>query len=412
MATTVVVTGLGTTSPLGGDVASTWEGALAGRSGVRPLENDWVERYELPVSFAGQLAVPAAEVLTRPETRRMDPSAQYAMVAAREAWADAGSPEVDGERLGVVVASGIGGVWTMLDAWDTIQAKGARRVMPLTVPMLMPNSPAAYVSLEVGARAGVHTPVSACASGAEAVAYGVEMIRSGRADIVVVGGTEAAIHPMPLASFAKMRALSTRNDDPAGASRPYDVTRDGFVMGEGSGVLVLESAEHAAARGARVYAEIAGVGLSSDAYDIAPPDPSGRGQELAMRAALRDADVSDRDVVHVNAHATSTPAGDGVEAAAMRRGLGGEADHVAVSATKSMTGHLLGGAGALETIFTVLAVRDRVAPPTINVTELEPGIDIDLVRGTPRPLPGGQIAALNNAFGFGGHNVALVVRSV
>ncbi|MEE6272608.1 beta-ketoacyl-ACP synthase II [Georgenia wangjunii] len=410
--TTVVVTGLGTTSPLGGDVRSTWEGALAGRSGVRTLENDWAERYEIPVSFAGQLAVPAADVLARPEQRRMDPSAQYAVIAAREAWADAGSPELDGERIGAVIASGIGGVWTMLDAWDTIREKGARRVMPLTVPMLMPNSPAAYVSLEVGAKAGTHTPVSACASGAEAIGYAVEMIRSGRADVVVAGGTEAAIHPMPIAAFAKMRALSTRNDDPAGASRPYDVSRDGFVLGEGAGVVVLESAEHAAARGARVYAEVAGVGMSSDAYDIAPPDPTGAGQERAMRLALDDADLTGRDVVHVNAHATSTPAGDGVEATAIRRGLGGEADHVAVSATKSMTGHLLGGAGALETIFAVLALHERTAPPTINVTEIQPGIEIDLVRDTPRELPAGQIAALNNAFGFGGHNVALVVRSV
>jgi 3-oxoacyl-[acyl-carrier-protein] synthase II len=292
-----------------------------------------------------------------------------------------------------------------------VKEKGARRVMPLTVPMLMPNSPVAYVSLEVGAKAGAHSPVSACASGAEAIAYGVEMIRSGRADVVVAGGTEAAIHPLPIAAFAKMQALSTRTDDPAGASRPYDVSRDGFVMGEGAGIVVLESAEHAAARGARVYAEIAGVGMSSDAYDIAPPDPTGAGQERAMRLALADADVTARDVVHVNAHATSTPAGDGVEAAAIRRGLGDDADHVTVSATKSMTGHLLGGAGALETIFTVLAIQQHTAPPTINVTEIQPGIDIDLVRDTPRELPAGQIAGVNNAFGFGGHNVAVVVRS-
>ncbi|MEE6282361.1 beta-ketoacyl-[acyl-carrier-protein] synthase family protein [Georgenia sunbinii] len=408
---TVVVTGLGATTPLGGDVPTTWAAALAGKSGVRTLENDWAERYEIPVDFAGQLAVPASDVLERPKMRRMDPSAQYAIIATREAWADAGAPEVDGERLGAVVASGIGGVWTLLDAWDVVKEKGARRVMPLTVPMLMPNSPVAYVSLEVGAKAGAHSPVSACASGAEAIAYGVEMIRTGRADVVVAGGTEAAIHPLPIAAFAKMQALSTRTDDPAGASRPYDVSRDGFVMGEGAGIVVLESAEHAAARGARVYAEIAGVGMSSDAYDIAPPDPSGAGQERAMRLALADADVSARDVVHVNAHATSTPAGDGVEAAAIRRGLGDDADHVTVSATKSMTGHLLGGAGALETIFTVLAIQERTAPPTINVTEIQPGIEIDLVRDTPRELPAGQIAGVNNAFGFGGHNVAVVVRS-
>ena len=409
--TNVVVTGLGTTNPLGGDAASTWDAALAGRSGVRTLEQDWVSEYELPVTFAGQLAEPVEEKLTRQEMRRMDPSAQFAMIAAREAWADAGVPEVDGERLGAVVASGIGGVTTLVNAWDTIKEKGVRRVLPLTVPMLMPNSPAAYVSIALGARAGAHTPVSACASGAEAIGYGLEMIRTGRADVVVAGGTEAATHPLPIASFAKMQALSTRNDDPAAASRPYDVNRDGFVLGEGAAVVVLESEEHAKARGARIYARVPGVGMSADAYDIAPPDPSGAGQERALRLALANAGVAAADLVHVNAHATSTPAGDGVEATAIRRALGADADHVAVSATKSMSGHLLGGAGALESLLTILAVHHRTAPPTINVTDPEPGLEIDLVRDTPRELRGGQIAAVNNAFGFGGHNVALVVAS-
>lgn len=404
-ATTVVVTGLGTTNPLGGDVASTWSAVLAGKSGVHTLDNDWAERYELPVSFAAEVAVKPEDVLPRPQLRRLDPSAQYAMIAALEAWADAGSPEVDGERLGAVVGSGIGGVWTILDAWDTIKDKGARRVMPLTVPMLMANSPVANISVRFGAKAGAHAPVSACASGAEAIAYGVDMIRSGRADVVIAGGAEAAIHPMPLASFAKMQALSTRNDDPEAASRPYDVDRDGFVMGEGAGIVVLESAEHAAARGARVHAVVAGVGMSADAFDIAPPDPTGAGQERAMRIALADAGLDGSDVVHVNAHATSTPAGDGVEAGAIARVLGAGA---CVSATKSMTGHLLGGAGALEAVLTVLAVRERTAPPTINVDNLQEGLEIDLVRGEPRALPTGQVAALNNAFGFGGHNVALV----
>ncbi|WP_043501860.1 beta-ketoacyl-[acyl-carrier-protein] synthase family protein [Georgenia sp. SUBG003] len=405
---TVVITGLGTTNPLGGDVATTWDMVLAGKSGVRTLENDWAERYEIPVNFAGTLAVPTDTVLPRNEIRRMDPSAQYALVAAREAWEDAGSPEVDGERLGTVVGSGIGGVWTILDAWDTVKEKGARRVMPLTVPMLMANSPAANISVKFGAKAGAHAPISACASGAEAIAYGVEMIRDGRADVVIAGGTEAAIHPLPLAAFAKMQALSTRNDDPAGASRPYDVDRDGFVMGEGAGIVVLESAEHAAARGARVHAVVAGVGMTADAFDIAPPDPTGAGQERAMRIALADSGLAADDIVHVNAHATSTPAGDGVEAAAISRVVG---DDTAVSATKSMTGHLLGGAGALETVLTVLAVRERQAPPTINVDSLQEDITIDLVRDTPRALPAGQVAAANNAFGFGGHNVALVVTS-
>lgn len=406
----VVVTGLGATTPLGGDVPSTWQSALAGRSGARTLENDWADTYEIPVRFAAQLAVPAADVLPRPETKRMDPSAQYAIVAAREAWSDAGAPEVDQERLGVVVSSGIGGIWTTLDAWDTLRAKGARRVLPMTVPMLMPNSPTAYVELELGARAGAHALVSACASGAEAIGYAIEMIRTDRADVVVAGGTEAAIHPMPIAAFAASRTLSLRNDDPAGASRPYDVERDGFVLGEGAGVVVLESAEHAAARGARVYARLSGVGLSADGYHMTSPEPSGRGQIAAMRAALQDAEVSAADVVHVNAHATSTVVGDLIEARSVRDVLGGAADDVALSATKSMTGHLLGGAGALETIFTVLAVHDRTAPPTINVDQPDPELVLDLVR-EPRPLRAGSIAAINNSFGFGGHNVALVVTS-
>ncbi|WP_148239314.1 beta-ketoacyl-[acyl-carrier-protein] synthase family protein [Ruania zhangjianzhongii] len=409
--TNVVVTGLGTTNPLGGELATTWEGALAGRSGVRTLEQDWVAKYDLPVTFAGQLAVPADQMLTRQEMRRMDPSAQFAIIAAREAWADAGAPEVDGERLGSVVASGIGGVTTLVDAWDTIKEKGVRRIMPLTVPMLMPNSPAAYVSIEVGAKAGSHTPVSACASGAEAIGYGLEMIRTGRADVVVAGGTEAATHPLPIASFAKMQALSTRNDDPAAASRPYDVNRDGFVLGEGAAIVVLESEEHAKARGAKIYARVAGVGMTADAYAIAPPDPTGAGQERALRLALENAGVTAADLVHVNAHATSTPVGDGIEAEAIVRTLGSAAEHVAVSATKSMTGHLLGGAGALETLLTILAVHERTAPPTINVTDPEPDLSIDLVRDVPRELPAGSIAAVNNAFGFGGHNVAVVITN-
>jgi 3-oxoacyl-[acyl-carrier-protein] synthase II len=342
----------------------------------------------------------------------MDPSAQYALVAAREAWADAGSPQLDGERLGAVVASGIGGIWTLLDGWDVVREKGARRVLPMTVPMLMPNSPAANVSIEFGARAGVHAPVSACASGAEAIAWGTAMIRSGRADVVIAGGTEAVVHPMPISAFAAMKALSTRNDDPAGASRPYDVTRDGFVMSEGAGVVVLESAEHARARGARVYARVAGYGMTGDAHHIAAPEPTGVGQTTAMTYAMRDADVAAQDVVHINAHATSTSVGDMIEARGIRAVFGADADHVRLSATKSMTGHLLGAAGALETIFSVLALRDRSAPPTINVTQPDPELDLDLVRDAPRELPDGQIAAINNSFGFGGHNVALVVASV
>lgn len=404
----VVVTGLGATSPLGGDVPSTWEGALAGRSGVRSLDNDWEEQYGIPVTFAGQLAVRPEEVLRKPETKRMDPSAQMAIIAAREAWSDAGSPEVDPERLGSVVSSGIGGVWTLLSAWDTVKERGASRVLPLTVPMLMPNSPTAYVSLEFTARAGAHAPVSACASGAEAIGMGFEMIQSGRADVVICGGTEAAIHPLPISAFASMQALSKRNDDPAGASRPYDINRDGFVMGEGSGVVILESEEHAKARGARIHARLLGLGMTGDAHHIAAPDPDGAGQTRAMEFALERAGLSVADISHVNAHATSTPVGDMIEARAIRGLLGSHADQVLLSATKSMTGHLLGGAGALESVFTIKALAERTAPPTINVVDPDPELEVDLVRDTPRALPEGQTAAINNSFGFGGHNVALV----
>jgi len=405
----VVVTGLGSTTPLGGDVPSTWQAALEGRSGVRTLDNDWEELYGLPVTFAGQIAVQPSEVLERREIKRMDPSAQYAIIATREAWKDAGSPEVDPERLGAVVSSGIGGVWTLLTAWDTVKERGASRVLPLTVPMLMPNSPAAYVELEIGAKAGAHAPVSACASGAEAIGMAFEMIESGRADVVVAGGTEAAIHPLPISSFAAMQALSKRNDSPETASRPYDTTRDGFVLGEGAGILVLESEEHAKARGAHIYARVAGLGMTSDAHHIAAPDPSGAGQTRAMKLALERAGLTPQDVVHVNAHATSTPAGDMVEARAIRGLMGAHADQVLLSATKSMTGHLLGGAGAVESVFTIKALQDRVAPPTINVDSPDPELEVDLVRTTPRAMPAsGDLAAINNSFGFGGHNVALV----
>ncbi len=408
----VVVTGMGATNPLGGDVPSTWAAALAGTSGTRTLDDEWVARYDLPVTFAAALAVPTTDVLSRGQAQRLDPSGQMALVAAREAWADAGNPEVDGDRLGVVIASGIGGVWTLLSSYDVLKEKGPRRVFPLTVPMLMPNGPAAAVSLEVGARAGVHTPVSACASGAESIGYAMDMIRTGRADMVVAGGTEAAIHPLPISGFAAMKALSTRNDSPQTASRPYDSTRDGFVLGEGAAVLVLEAEEHARARGATVYAEVAGSGLTSDAHHISAPDPEGTGAARAMSVALAAAGISPADLRHLNAHATSTPVGDVAEAAAIRAVLGDATDGVAVSATKSMTGHLLGAAGALESMFCVLALHHRLAPPTINVVDLDPKVTLDVVRKEPRSLGDGDLAALNNSFGFGGHNVALVFRSV
>jgi 3-oxoacyl-[acyl-carrier-protein] synthase II len=410
MARKVVITGLGATTPIGGDVPTLWQNAVKGVSGVRRLTDDWVEQYDLPVKIAAKLSVPAEDVLGRVEMKRMDPSTQYGVIAAREAWRDSGIEEIDHDRLAVAFATGIGGVWTLLNGWDTLKEKGPRRVLPMTVPMLMPNGVAAAVSLDLGARAGAHTPVSACASGTEAMAVGQELIRSGKADVVMVGGAEAAIHPMPIAAFSSMQALSKRNDDPERASRPYDVDRDGFVMGEGAGALVLEAEEHALARGARIYAELAGTSVTADAYHITAPDPEGLGATRALKAAMFDARVQPEDIVHVNAHATSTPVGDKPEYTALKAALGGHVDNVAVSATKSQMGHLLGASGAVEAVLTVLAVHERKAPATINLDHQDPEIPLDVVT-TARDLPQGDIVALSNSFGFGGHNAVIVIRN-
>jgi 3-oxoacyl-[acyl-carrier-protein] synthase II len=405
----VVITGLGATTPLGGDVESTWAGLLEGRSGVVPLEDDWAKDF--PSRIVARLAVEPTTVLERVEARRLDRVQQAALIAAREAWRDAGlagagGEGLDRERLAVVIGSGIGGAMTMLGQDDVLEARGVRRVSPLTVPMLMPNGPAAAVSLEVGAQGGAHAPVSACASGAEAIALGLDLLRAGRVDVVLVGGAEAVVHPLPMAGFAQMRALSTRNDEPAAASRPFDKGRDGFVLGEGAGVMVIERAEHAAARGARVHAVLAGAGITSDGYHITAPEPEGRHAARAIVNAVRDAGLSTSDIVHVNAHATSTPVGDVAEAKAIRTALG---DHPILSAPKSMLGHLLGAAGAVEAIVTVLTVRDGVIPVTRNLDDPDDEVELDVVRMQPRrqPVP----AAVNDAFGFGGHNVALVIRS-
>ena len=406
----IVVTGIGATSPLAGTAPETWAALLAGKSGASTLEQEWVERLELPVKFAAQAAVPAVDILQRIETKRLDPSSQFALIAGREAWADAGSPEVDPGRLAVDWATGIGGVWTLLDAWDTLREKGPRRVLPMTVPMLMPNGPAAAIGMDLHARAGVRTVVSACASSTEAIANAYDHLMAGYADVIVTGGSEAAIHPMPIASFAAMQALSKRNDDPATASRPYDVTRDGFVLGEGAAALVLETEEHALARGAKIYAEVVGGSVTSDAYHITAPDPSGSAAARAMHDALGQAGASISDVVHINAHATSTPVGDIAEYNALRRVFGDHLDNIAVSATKASTGHLLGGAGAIEAMFTVLALHHRLAPPTINLTSQDPEIPLDVVT-SPRALPSGDLLAISNSFGFGGHNAVVAFRS-
>ncbi|MDR1766992.1 MAG: beta-ketoacyl-[acyl-carrier-protein] synthase family protein [Propionibacteriaceae bacterium] len=410
---TVVITGIGATTPLGGDLPSTWQAMLEGRSGVAALSDDWAA--DLPVRIAGRVLVDPSERVERVKARRLDRSTQLALIAAQEAWEDAGfawegDNDIDPHRLMVSLASGIGGLHSLLDNWDAQRDKGPRRVSPFTIPMLMANAPAANVGLAVGAKAGVHTPVSACASSNEAIALALDRIRLGRADIAVVGGTESTIHPLPIAAFAQMQALSKRNDEPEKASRPWDRGRDGFVLSEGAAVLVIETLEHALARGARIYGTLAGSGITSDSHDIVQPDPSGEGQSGAMELALRDADLTPGDIDHVNAHGTSTPQGDLTEAHSIRRALGDAADAVVVTSTKSMTGHLLGGAGALETAATVMALNRRLAPPTINLDDPEPDLPIDIAT-SPRPLPDGDLAGVNNSFGFGGHNVAVVVTN-
>lgn len=409
--TTVVVTGIGATSPLGGDVASTWKALLAGESGVTTLEHDWVEKYALPVTFAGQAKVKAEEVLDRQEFKRLDPSAQLALISAREAWADAGAPDVAPERILVDYATGIGGLWTLLDGWDTLREKGPRRVLPMTIPMLMPNAAAAAVSMALGGKGGARTVVSACASGTESIANALEHLQLGLADVVVAGGTEAVIHPMPIAAFAAMQALSKRNDDPARASRPYDVDRDGFVLGEGAATIILETKDHAEARGAKIYAELVGAGITSDSFHITAPDPEGLGASRAVLAALAQAGATPEDVTHINAHATSTPVGDIAEFHALKAVFGDRVGSIPVSATKAATGHLLGGTGALEAVFTILAVHERTAPPTINLENQDEQIPLDVVT-SPRDLGSGPQLAISNSFGFGGHNAVVAFRSV
>jgi len=404
----VVVTGLGATTPLGGDVATFWAGLLEGRSGVVALTEDWAA--DLKVRIAARMAVDPTEVLARVQARRLDRAQQAAVIAAREAWADAGftgradEAGLSPERVAVVIGTGIGGVGSLIREHDVILAKGPSRVSPLLIPQDMPNGSAAHVGLEIGARAGVHTPVSACASGAEAVAYGLDLIELDRADVVLVGGTEACVHPLTISGFAQMQAMSTRNDEPERASRPFDKGRDGFVLGEGAGALVLERRSSAVARGREPYATLAGAGITSDAYDMVAPDPNGNGQRRAARIALERSGLDRSDVVHVNAHATSTPTGDSAEARWIADLLG---DQTVVTATKSMTGHLLGAAGAIESIATVLAVRNDVVPPTINLDDPDDDVLVDVPRQRREMT---VTAALNDSFGFGGHNVALLFR--
>ena len=405
MSRRVVVTGLGALTPIGKNVSETWTNALAGKSGIVKINQPWSEG--LAAQIAGLVTVDPFEVLDRVSARRMDRSTQLGVIAVKEAWVDAGSPDINKERLGVFFGTGIGGLSTVLEQYDILNSRGPDRVNPMTVPMIMPNSAAAMVGLEVGARAGVHSPVSACATSAEAIAGALEMIRNNRADIVVAGGTEACVNRLAIAAFASMRALSTRNEEPELASRPYDINRDGFVMGEGAGALILEEEQHAIKRGAKIYGVVSGAGMSSDGYHIAAPEPEGAGAARAMKFALADANAKATDVVHINAHATSTPVGDIAEYKAMRSALGGALDNVVITATKSMTGHLLGGAGAVESVFTILGLKEGLIPPTLNLDDQDEEIKVNIAKDKPFKLSSSANFALNNSFGFGGHNVCI-----
>ncbi|MEU9498935.1 beta-ketoacyl-[acyl-carrier-protein] synthase family protein [Streptomyces sp. NPDC048196] len=395
----VLVTGVGAMTPLGGDAPSTWSSLLAGKSGVRALNEEWAA--DLPVHIAAGLSDDPAAALPRAEARKLDRVEQIALVSSREAWQDAGAPDVDPVRLAVVIGTGTGGMLTTLGQDDLFEQSGARRLSPFAVPMLMSNGPAAWVSMDLGAKGGARTPVSACASGAEALAMALDLIRADRADVVVAGGVEACLHPFPLAAFAQMKALSPQREHPESVSRPFDEARSGFVMGEGGCVMVLERAEFARARRARTYGTLAGAGIGSSADHITASNTEG--QVHAIDAALRDAGVSPRDIGHVHAHATSTESGDLAEARAIGLAVG---DHAPVTATKSMTGHMLGASGAVGALSALLTLRDGVAPAVRNLERLDPRVELDVVRGENRT--GRWHAALANSFGFGGHNVSLV----
>ena len=403
----VVITGLGAVTPIGKNVTETWNNALNGNSGIDLINQSWSEN--LNTKIAGLVKIDPLEILDKVQARRMDRSSQLGVIAVKEAWKDCGEPEIDKERLGVFFGSGIGGLSTVLEQYEVLKQRGPDRVNPMTVPMIMPNSAAAMVGLEVQARAGVHSPVSACATSAEAIAGGLEMIRQNKADIVVSGGTEACVVQLAIAAFSSMRALSTRNDEPSKASRPYDMARDGFVMSEGSGALILEEEQHALKRGAKIYGVLIGAGISSDGYHIAAPEPEGKGASRAISSALIDAEVKAANVCHVNAHATSTPVGDIAEYKALQSALGSNLENIIVTATKSITGHLLGGAGAVESIFTILALKNKLVPPTLNLENKDEAINLNVYNKKMNLDSAGKVA-LNNSFGFGGHNVCLAFK--
>lgn len=397
----MVLTAYAAATALADDMDETWTRLLRGDSGIAALDDEFVTEYDLPVRIGGKLKSHPGTQLTRVEQRRHSYVEQLALVLGRRVWREAGQPEVAGERLAVSIGTGLGGGDALIDAVDAMRTGGYRKVSPMSVPMVMPNGPAAAVSLEIGAKAGVFAPVSACSSGTEAIAHAWRLIATGEADVVVAGGVEGHIHAVPIASFAMMRAMSTRNSEPEAASRPFDRDRDGFVFGEAGALIVLESERHARARGARIHARVLGAGITSDAYHIVASDPAGDGAARAMRKAIATAGLEPADIQHVDAHATATSVGDASEAAAIRA----VTPDASVYAPKSALGHSIGAVGALETILTALTLREQVVPPTLNLEN--PDTDLDIVRGAARPQRIDY--ALTNSFGFGGHNVTLAL---
>ena len=410
MADRVVVTGIGLVTPVGSDRKTTWDSLLQGKSGI-----DYISLFDAE-GFTSRIAAEvdgfdAAALLGRKEAKRLDRFAQFACVAALEALDDAGIDMAteDADRVGVLIGSGVGGITTITEQHNILNQKGPKRVSPFLIPMMLGDMASGQVSMMTGAKGPNFSTVSACATGADSIGEALEMIRRGRADVVIAGGTEAAICEIGVAGFNSCMALSTRNDDPQAASRPFDSGRDGFVLGEGAGVVILESVEHAEKRGATVLAELAGYGASSDSHHVTQPHPEGEGAARAMKWALGDAGLQPEDVVYINAHGTSTPMNDKFETIAMKRMFGDHAYNLAISSTKSMTGHLLGAAGGIEAAFSVLAVNEGAIPPTINLEDPDPDCDLNY---TPNRAVKQEVeVAMSNVFGFGGHNSSLVFKS-
>ncbi|MGZ4512027.1 MAG: 3-oxoacyl-ACP synthase KasB [Mycobacterium sp.] len=400
----VVVTGIAMTTALATDAENTWKLLLDGQSGIRTLDDPFVEEYDLPVRIGGHLLEEFDSQLTRIELRRSGYLQRMSTILGRRVWENAGSPEVDANRLAVSIGTGLGSAEELVFGYQEMHERGYRAMSPLTVQKYMPNGAAAAVGLERHAKAGVMTPISACASGSEGVARAWQQIVLGEADVAICGGVETKIEAVPIAGFANMRiVLSTNNDNPAGACRPFDRDRDGFVFGEGGALMVIETEEHAKARGANILARIMGASVTSDGFHMVAPDPDGVRAGHAMSRAIELAGLTPGDIGHVNAHATGTQVGDLAEGKAINNALG--SNKPAVYAPKSALGHSVGAVGAVESILTVLALRDQVVPPTLNLENLDPQIDLDVVAGKPRP--GNYQYAINNSFGFGGHNVAI-----